>query len=185
MAKRVREEATHTNAAAKAIARGMNLDEIRELVKIVEESGIVDLEVTQRGSKVRISKYSSQAPSHPQVSHFLVPGQAQHQPLPAPANTAHSASATPAASAVPAGSKNQVEIKSPMVGTFYRAPAPDAEPYVSAGDTISKGHVLCIIEAMKLMNEIEADFACRVVEVLVENAQPVEYNQPLFLVEKL
>lgn len=182
MAKRVREEATHTNAAAKAIARGMNLDEIRELVKIVEESGIVDLEVTQRGSKVRISKYSSHAPSHPQVSHFLAPGQTQHQP---PTPAAPTAPATPATNDAPASSKNLAEIKSPMVGTFYRAPAPDAEPYVSAGDTISKGHVLCIIEAMKLMNEIEADFACRVVEVLVENAQPVEYNQPLFRVEKL
>lgn len=182
MAKRVREEATHTNAAAKAVARGMNLDEIRELVKIVEESGIVDLEVTQRGSKVRISKYPSHAPSHPQVSHFLVPGQTQHQP---PTSAAPTAPATPATNEAPASSKNLAEIKSPMVGTFYRSPAPDAEPYVNAGDTISKGHVLCIIEAMKLMNEIEADFACRVVEVLVENAQPVEYNQPLFRVEKL
>lgn len=183
MAKRVREEAKNSSAVFKTAPSGMNLDEIRELVKIVEESGIVDLEVTQRGSKVRISKYSSHAPSHPQVSHFLVPGQAQHQPSPTPA--APTAPTTPAANAAPASSKNFVEIKSPMVGTFYRAPAPDAEPYVSAGDTISKGHVLCIIEAMKLMNEIEADFACRVVEVLVENAQPVEYNQPLFRVEKL
>lgn len=173
------------NAANKAAASGMNLDEIRELVKIVEESGIVDLEVTHRGSKVRISKYSSHAPSHPQTNHFFVPGQAHHQPLSAPAHATASAPSTPAASAAPASQKNLVEIKSPMVGTFYRAPAPDAEPYVNPGDTISKGHVLCIIEAMKLMNEIEADFACRVVEVLVENAQPVEYNQPLFRVEKL
>jgi acetyl-CoA carboxylase biotin carboxyl carrier protein len=78
-----------------------------------------------------------------------------------------------------------VEIKSPMVGTFYRAPAPDADSYVQVGSTVSKGQVLCIIEAMKLMNEIEAEFPCRLVEILVENAQPVEYNQPLFRVEKI
>ncbi len=71
-----------------------------------------------------------------------------------------------------------------MVGTFYLAPAPDADPYVQVGSAVSKGQVLCIIEAMKLMNEIEADFACRLVEILVDNGQPVEYNQPLFRVEK-
>ncbi|MDZ7266155.1 MAG: acetyl-CoA carboxylase biotin carboxyl carrier protein [candidate division KSB1 bacterium] len=167
----------------------MNLDEIRELVKIVESSGIMDLEVTQRGSKVRISKYpgNAHAPAPMTAGHFVVPDQYLRPPLPAAGAPAPSAGHEPPASSAPApaSQKNFVEIKSPMVGTFYRAPAPDAEPYVNVGDTISKGHVLCIIEAMKLMNEIEAEFACRIIEILVENAQPVEYNQPLFRVEKL
>ncbi len=167
----------------------MNLDEIRELVKIVETSGIVDLEVTQRGSKVRISKYAgnAHAPLAMAASHFLVPDQSLRPPLSAPGTSASAAVQEPPASSMPApaSQKNLIEIKSPMVGTFYRAPAPDAEPYVNIGDTISKGHVLCIIEAMKLMNEIEAEFACRIVEIFVENGQPVEYNQPLFRVEKL
>ena len=78
---------------------------------------------------------------------------------------------------------NAVEIKSPMVGTFYRAPSPEADPYIKEGDTVSPGKVLCIIEAMKLMNEIEAEISGRIVKILVENTQAVEYNQPLFLVE--
>ncbi|MBI4413864.1 MAG: acetyl-CoA carboxylase biotin carboxyl carrier protein, partial [candidate division NC10 bacterium] len=85
----------------------------------------------------------------------------------------------------PARAENLVTIESPMVGTFYRAPAPGAEPYVKEGQVVEKGSVLCIIEAMKLMNEIEAEVKGRVVSVLVENAQPVEYGQPLFLVEPL
>lgn len=76
-----------------------------------------------------------------------------------------------------------LEIKSPMVGTFYRAPAPDAKPFVEVGDRISRGQVLCVIEAMKLMNEIESEFAGRVVEILVQNAQPIQFGQPLFLIE--
>ena len=72
-----------------------------------------------------------------------------------------------------------------MVGTFYRSPAPDADPYVKVGDTVQEGQVLCIIEAMKLMNEVEAEFSCRILEIKLENGQPVEYNQPLFIVEKL
>ena len=79
---------------------------------------------------------------------------------------------------------NALEICSPMVGTFYRAPSPDAEPYVREGDSIQPGKVLCIVEAMKLMNEIESEVSGKILKILVENAQPVEYNQPLFIVEK-
>lgn len=156
----------------------MNEDEIRRLVKIVEESGIAGLEVSRWGRKVKIAKYSGQAPSAP-TPHIQIPA-----PLPAPAPAAPLPPAAADAAPTPAPSKNLVEIKSPMVGTFYRAPAPDADPYAQVGGTISKGQVLCIIEAMKLMNEIESDFSCRIVEILVDNGQPVEYNQPLFRVEK-
>lgn len=156
----------------------MNEDEIRRLVKIVEESGIAGLEVSRWGRKVKISKYPGQAPPAP-MPQVQIPA-----PMPAPVTPLPPAAAPAAAAPTPAASKNLVEIKSPMVGTFYRAPAPDADPYAQVGSAISKGQVLCIIEAMKLMNEIEADFSCRIVEVLVDNGQPVEYNQPLFRVEK-
>lgn len=158
----------------------MNEDEIRRLVKIVEESGIAGLEVSRWGRKVKISKYPGQAPSAP-MPHVQIPAP---MPAPAPVTQLPPAAAPAAAAPTPAASKNLVEIKSPMVGTFYRAPAPDADPYAQVGSAISKGQVLCIIEAMKLMNEIEADFSCRIAEILVDNGQPVEYNQPLFRVEK-
>lgn len=159
----------------------MKVSEIRELVKIVEESEVADLEFSKWGQKVRISKYGGVPFNHTSASHFILPQ--MHSPAMMPmANAAPSA--PPAPAAPQAIAQNLFEIKSPMVGTFYRSPAPDAEPYVSEGDIVAKGQALCIIEAMKLMNEIESDLACRIVEVLVENSQPVEYNQPLFRVEK-
>jgi acetyl-CoA carboxylase biotin carboxyl carrier protein len=163
----------------------MREEEIRQLVKIVEESSIADLEVTSWfGRKVKISKYpvNSMNSAMHTPSHVYMPA----APTPSATPAAPHAPAAPAPPLPkPAASKAQEEIKSPMVGTFYRAPAPDAEPYVHVGSVVQKGQVLCIIEAMKLLNEIEAEFSCRIVEILVENAQPVEYNQPLFIVEKM
>jgi acetyl-CoA carboxylase biotin carboxyl carrier protein len=162
----------------------MKEEEIRRLVKIVEESSIADLEVSRWGRKVKISKYpgNSHQALYP-LTHVQIPSAPSVVPMPAPAVPAALAAEPPQPVVAPA--KNLVEIKSPMVGTFYRAPAPDADAYVQVGTTVSKGQVLCIIEAMKLMNEIEADFPCRIARILVENAQPVEYNQPLFQVEKM
>jgi acetyl-CoA carboxylase biotin carboxyl carrier protein len=160
----------------------MKEEEIRRLIKIVEESSIADLEVSRWGRKVKISKYPGNSHQTPYpLTHVQIPASpaAVSMPVVPPAPAAE----PPIPAVAPA--KNLVEIKSPMVGTFYRAPAPDADPYVQVGTTVSKGQVLCIIEAMKLMNEIEADFSCRIVEILVENTQPVEYNQPLFRVEKM
>jgi acetyl-CoA carboxylase biotin carboxyl carrier protein len=161
----------------------MKEEEIRRLVKIVEESSIADLEVSRWGRKVKISKYpgNSHQASYP-LTHVQIPSAPAGLPMPAPIVPFAPVAEPPQPAVAPA--KNLVEIKSPMVGTFYRAPAPDADPYVQVGTAVSKGQVLCIIEAMKLMNEIEADFSCRIVEILVENTQPVEYNQPLFRVEK-
>jgi acetyl-CoA carboxylase biotin carboxyl carrier protein len=159
----------------------MNEDEIRRLVKIVEESNIADLEVSRWGRKVKISKYPVNSHAPFPLTHVQIPAPPMFEPAAPPAPT--TAPPQPLAAA-PAPAKNLVDIKSPMVGTFYHAPAPDADPYVQAGSAVSKGQVLCIIEAMKLMNEIEADFACRIVEILVDNGQPVEYNQPLFRAEK-
>ncbi|HHL71908.1 MAG TPA: acetyl-CoA carboxylase biotin carboxyl carrier protein [Bacteroidetes bacterium] len=164
----------------------MNTDQIRQLVKIVEEADIAELEVNKWGRKVKISKYpmGNSHAGHQSV-HYTLPA----SPPPAPAAPAAAPAPQPApapqASPEQGSAASGDEIKSPMVGTFYRAPAPDADPYVKVGDTVQKGQVLCIIEAMKLMNEIEAEFPCKILDILVENAQPVEYNQPLFIVEKL
>ena len=171
----------------------MNLEEIRQLVQIVAESEIADLEITRWGNKVRISKYPRQVqPATPVHGGSMNLKESGYPPVTvavpaAPAALTQAVPAPPAreVSVPPVETRNWIEIKSPMVGTFYRAPAPDAEPYASEGSTVTKGQVLCIIEAMKLMNEIEADFPCRILEVLVQNAQPVEYNQPLFRVEKI
>lgn len=170
----------------------MNVEEIRQLVKIVAENEIADLEITRWGQKVKISKYpgaGSWATPPNGGAVYLKESAYAAAPLAVPAAAAPAPASLPAPPAPepspPAEKKNFVEIKSPMVGTFYRAPAPDAEPYVNEGSMVAKGQVLCIIEAMKLMNEIEADFPCRILEVLVQNAQPVEYNQPLFRAEKI
>ncbi len=145
---------------------GFALDELRELIGLVQSTGIGELEVTTGGRTVRIAAQGGGIP---------VVTQAPVAPPPAAATPAAGAGAPPAAS--------QRVITSPMVGTFYRSPAPDADPYVEVGDAVSVGQTVCIVEAMKLMNEIESEVQGRVVKILVENAQPVEYGQPLFLVE--
>ncbi len=155
----------------------MKPDEIRELIKIVEASSIDELEVSRWGQKVRIRK-SIAAENESQRK-----GSGRNS-FPAVA------SLNEVTVDVPQDEKTEEpdhsryhEIKSPMVGTFYRAPSPDAEPFVKEGDRVKVGQVLCIIEAMKLMNEIEADKSGTIVKILIENAQPVEYNQTLFLID--
>lgn len=152
----------------------MDLNQIKKLVKLVESSQIDELEIQEEGLQIRVTKSKS-------VGGVVMPQQviqAAPQVAPAPAPQAAPPPAPASASA------NTVEILSPMVGTFYAAPSPDSAAYVKEGDSIQPGKILCIVEAMKLMNEIEAEISGRIVKVLVENAQPVEYNQPLFLVEK-
>ncbi len=158
----------------------MRAKEIRELVKIVEESNIGELEVTRWwGRKVRISKLAH--PHAPGIKAAATEVVVPAQPAAVQAPAEPPAAPTPVSEA-PA-KENMLEIRSPMVGTFYRAPAPDAAPYVREGDSITPGKVLCIIEAMKLMNEIEAEVSGTIIKILAENAQPVEFNQPLFLVQ--
>jgi len=162
----------------------MRAKEIRELVRIVEESIIGELEITYWwGRKVRISKSTSAGSATRSGGIEIVTTSAPR--------AEHSVAATPLPFVHQSGpvaekavrDDNLLEIKAPMVGTFYRAPAPDAEPYIREGDMVAPGKVLCIIEAMKLMNEIEAEVNGKVVKILADNAQPVEYNQTLFLVE--
>jgi acetyl-CoA carboxylase biotin carboxyl carrier protein len=140
----------------------MNLKEVRALLELLREYGLTEIEVEREGERIRLRR---EAPAPP-------------APATPPATTGVGA-VPPAAEPRPAA----LAIEAPMVGTFYRAPAPEAAPFVRAGDVVKKGQVVCIIEAMKLMNEVESKVAGRVVKVLVENAQPVEYGQPLFLVE--
>ena len=161
----------------------MKEQKIKNLIKIVEESNIEELEISQWGKKIRICKTTNNTP----VNSVMVtpPLTEKAARIPETTLTSSSSDSSTDESATTQSSDGFIEIKSPMVGTFYRRPAPDAEPYVEVGDTISPGKVLCIIEAMKLMNEIEAEINGKIVEILTENAQPVEYNQPLFRVQKV
>ncbi len=151
----------------------MDLRKLKKLIDLVEESGIAELEVTEGEEKVRIVK-SGRIASDTAV---MLAAAAPAVPLAAPAPVA-AAPAVPAAPAQPDGQ----ELKSPMVGTFYRSASPGAKPFVEVGDTVKKGQTVCIIEAMKLMNEIEADHDGVVKAVLVENGQPVEYGEPLLII---
>ena len=150
----------------------MDLAYLKKLVKIVEQSRVDEIEVEEEGLRIRVARNSH---TNSSIAHTTTP-----PPAPSPPNAVDTA-VTPAVPVVPEVKYH--EVKSPIVGTFYRAPAPDADEYVQVGQTVQPKTVLCIIEAMKLMNEIECDVAGRIVKILVENGQPVEYNQILFLIE--
>ncbi|KAA1005086.1 acetyl-CoA carboxylase biotin carboxyl carrier protein [Paraburkholderia sediminicola] len=154
----------------------MDLRKLKTLIDLVSESGISELEVTEGEGKVRIVKNAP--PVYVQPSASYAPQYAQ--PAPAMGAEAPAVAAAPAAPAVAAPQGHVVT--SPMVGTFYRAPSPGADPFVQVGDTVKEGQTICIIEAMKLLNEIESDKSGVVKEILVENGQAVEYGQPLFVV---
>lgn len=158
----------------------MDLKEIRQLIKIVESSEINELEIEEKDNKIRIVKTTSANGTVAQVMPAAV------QTIAASASSAETGTASEAGNTVAAPKKadNIIEIKSPMVGTFYSAPSPDSDPYTEVGKSVKAGDVLCIVEAMKLMNEIESEYNGKIVEILVDNAQPVEYNQVLFLLEK-
>jgi acetyl-CoA carboxylase biotin carboxyl carrier protein len=159
----------------------MKPNEIQQLIEMVDRSNISELEVSRWGKKVCIRKNSGNNVHRNSNQENYIITQA---PAVAPPPQIQ-VSAPVVEKSVAAPVKNTDDIFSPMVGTFYRAPSPDAKPYVEIGDVVAQGQVLCIIEAMKLMNQIEAEFPCRIMEILVANAQPVEYNQPLFRVEKI
>ncbi|CAN7203590.1 acetyl-CoA carboxylase biotin carboxyl carrier protein [Massilia sp. LjRoot122] len=154
----------------------MDLRKLKTLIDLVAESDIAELEVTEGESKVRIVKSSA----NPQGQMMMMPQQAvQHYAAPAQ----HAAAPAPAAPAAPAAVEHTGHVvKSPMVGTFYRSSAPGAAAFVEVGQSIKQGDTLCIIEAMKLLNEIDADVAGTVTKILVENGQPVEFGQPLFVI---
>ncbi len=150
----------------------MDLRKLKKLIDLVQESGIAELEITEGEERVRITH--TVAPTYaaaPMMPTYALPG----APALAPA------AAAPAAAAEPAAPDGHV-VKSPMVGTLYRAPSPGAKTFVEVGQSVNAGDTLCIIEAMKLMNEIEADQGGVIKAILVENGQPVEYGEPLFII---
>ena len=149
----------------------MDLRKLKKLIDLVQESGIAELEITEGEEKVKIVKGGVVSVS-----------QAPAAPAPASAAPALPAQAAPAPAPQPDAGQEGHVVKAPMVGTFYRSPSPDAKAFVEVGQSIKEGQTICIIEAMKLMNEIESDASGVVKAILVENGQPVEYGQPLFIV---
>lgn len=159
----------------------MKFDEIKQLIKVVEKSEIGEIEIVEEGSRIRISKNSGMK-------------QAEILTAPQPATVQQISAELPPIAVTPTSSVEKTKplettdqydrVSSPMVGTFYRSPAPDADAYVEVGDHVKAGDTLCIIEAMKLMNEIQSEMSGTIKKILVENAQPVEYDQALFLIEK-
>jgi acetyl-CoA carboxylase biotin carboxyl carrier protein len=152
----------------------MDLRKLKTLIELVESSGIAELELTEGEEHVRISRSSSVAA--PMQQFYAAAPQAA--PAPAAASAAPAAPSAPAAPAAPEGHV----VKSPMVGSFYRSPSPGAKAFVDIGQSVNAGDTLCIIEAMKLLNEIESDKAGVIKAILVENGQPVEFGQPLFII---
>ncbi len=153
----------------------MDLRKIKTLIDLVEQSGISELEVREGEESVRISRQNTAA----QVQYLPPPSAAPVAAAPAPA-------AAPAAPATPAEkpkADNRHVVRAPMVGTFYRSPSPGAKPFVEVGQTVKAGQVLCIIEAMKMLNQIESDKAGVIAEIVAESEKPVEFDQPLFIIE--
>jgi acetyl-CoA carboxylase biotin carboxyl carrier protein len=156
----------------------INLKEIEALIKLIKKSGVSEVSLDLKDFKITVKTNGHSAPAPVIVSAPFAapPSQAYSAP-------ASSAPASQAAKPAAADESNLITVRSPMIGTFYRSSSPDKPPFASAGDEVSPGKVLCIIEAMKLFNEIESEVSGKIVKVLVENASPVEYDQPLFLIE--
>lgn len=155
----------------------VDLDFLRGLIAAVDDSGIDSLEISRGGTRIRVAKSPTLSASVGGAQSYISAPAPTHAPAPAP----HAPEA--AGAAAPVAKSNLVEITSPMVGTFYRSPSPDAPAYVEVGTRITKGQTLCVLEAMKLMNELQAEVQGVIREVCVGNAEPVEYGQVLFRIE--
>ncbi len=162
----------------------MNIKEIQDLIKFVAKSGVSQVDIEQKDFKITIKSDS------PEREEKQIIVQAAPAPAAAPAPVAAAPVSAPAPAATPAPAEGQsaadskyVTVKSPIIGTFYRSPGPDKDQFINVGDTIAVGDTVCIIEAMKLFNEIESEVSGKIVKVLVDDSSPVEYDQPLFLVD--
>jgi acetyl-CoA carboxylase biotin carboxyl carrier protein len=149
----------------------MDIRKVKKLIELLEESGIAEIEINEGEESVRISRYSTTAPAAPIQQYAPAPA----APAPAPAAQTESASESPAVIGH--------TVNAPMVGTFYTASAPGSPDFVKVGDSVNEGDTVCIIEAMKILNQIEADISGTVKAILIENAQPVEFGQPLIVIE--
>ncbi len=166
----------------------LDLDKLRELISIFESSELCEIELEEEGRRIRLTK--GQAPQAPAQSYIAAMPSVAAPISVAPIAPSHAPAVSvpqnvPAAPAVAEGEEDLITIDSPMVGVFYAAPSPNDPPFVSVGDTIEMDQTVCIVEAMKLMNEVTAKFRAVIVRVLAENAEPVEYGQPLFAVRPL
>ncbi len=169
----------------------MDVKEIQELIKFVSKSGVSEVEIESKGFKINIKTPPYKRGGQPEVQIVQATPQAapvavqpvQVTPAAAPAAAPVAAEETSKAEDSKADDGNYDDVKSPMIGTFYRSSSPDKPPFVGVGDEVKKGDVICIIEAMKLFNEIESEVDGKIVKVLVDDASPVEYDQPLFLIE--
>jgi acetyl-CoA carboxylase biotin carboxyl carrier protein len=161
----------------------MDYKEIQDLLRLVSRTNLTDVEIEKGDFKIRIQRkppenniiYTAPGVAQPPAGQPLMPALPAHMPERGMGEEVAERSEAPSA--------NLIEFRSPMIGTFYRSPGPGSAAFVQVGDTVRKGQVLCIIEAMKLFNEIESEFDGKIVKILVENAQPVEYDQPLFLID--
>lgn len=167
----------------------MNQKEIQDLIKFVAKSGVTEVEIEEKDFKITIKAGPKEREEQTiYVQQPMVQQMPQAAPAPQPAAQVPAPASTPASAEAPAApakeeNDNYITVKSPMIGTFYRAPSPDKPLFVEVGDTIKPGSAVCIIEAMKLFNEIESEVSGKIVKVLVDDASPVEYDQPLFLVD--
>ena len=149
----------------------MDIRKVKKLIELLEESGIAEIEISEGEESVRISRYPPGAAMHPMPMHY-------------PAPTLPAASVPGPAAPAQKGPRPGHEVTAPMVGTFYSSPSPGAGPFVEVGSEVTAGDTLCIIEAMKMMNQIESDVSGRIVSILVENGSPVEFGQPLFVIDQ-
>jgi acetyl-CoA carboxylase biotin carboxyl carrier protein len=163
----------------------MDIKEIQELIKFVSKSGVSEVEIESKGFKINIKTppYKRGGQPEVQIVQAAAPQPTAAAPQAAVAAPQPAAEAAPAKAEAPADNGNYEEVKSPMIGTFYRSSSPEKPPFVGVGDEVKKGDTICIIEAMKLFNEIEAEVSGKIVKVLVDDSSPVEYDQPLFLIE--
>ena len=157
----------------------MDIKEIQALIKFVSTAGVDEVEINQKDFKLLIKKNPAQFTT----AQYTPPAPVAMQAAPAPVAISAPVAAVPSAPVAEPKADNLITIKSPMVGTFYRTASPDSPVFVNVGDDVKLGTVVCIIEAMKLFNEIESEVTGKIVKILVDNASPVEYDQPLFLVE--
>lgn len=176
-----------SSPADRAMKHDMSLDEIQELIKMLGKSNVSEISIERKNFKITLRTHNPHAPA--QVITQAPVAQPLQQPViqatPATPHAKESAAKTESSKTDVSDDSKYITIKSPMIGTFYRSSAPDKPPFVNVGDEIQQGNVLCVIEAMKLFNEIESEHSGRIVKILVENAKPVEYDQPLFLMEPL
>jgi len=178
MAKKQPERTPKTTGKSSTNSTNMKTAEIRDLIEFLSKSGLNEVNIETKELKLHVKREPDQNVIQGTAAPMVAPVPVAAAPAPA----APAAPATPKPAAAPAG-KNTIDIKSPMIGTFYRSANPDSPPFVSVGDKITKGQTVCIIEAMKLFNEIESEVSGTVVKVFCENSTPVEYDQVLFVVE--